>query len=367
MKQGKSAQIKKFKKQKSLQKFQEKTKLSPFDYNDFAGFLRARFFLTKQHSYQKETFEVASFFLDDLIATMVQQNFSDFTSDKPVIVKLNEVMQATLVQSADRDWRYFILLMPVLYDIQAFLAKEASVSDRFSVQTTSFDPNFWRMIIRTVLAVNYFRFQGQDVAKVMAAGNAIDDLQFKFLNQNEQDDDFDLKAIEEVYKGLAVTEPKLSGKVVEPKKEKLSAQAVADELAFGKRMVDTFQKTAIKDLVSEQEVQLLLAFHKGLAQKYQVTHREWTNDLLTTFAKEDLMDYWQPEWDSLDGLGGEIARYVKFLDQKKAIDTVRIAELEASGLDHYVDIRAVNKLLAQLKDDRLEALLEEPKREAEKK
>ncbi|MCK8617665.1 metaphase chromosome protein 1 [Fructobacillus sp. M158] len=362
MKQGKSAQIKKFKKQKSLQKFQQKAKLSPFDYNDFAGFLRARFFLTKQHSYQKETFEVASFFLDDLIATMVQQNFSDFTSDKHVIVKLNEVMQAALVQSSDRDWRYFIVLMPVLYDIQAFIAKEASVSDRFSVQTTAFDPNFWRMIIRTVLAVNYFRFQGQDVAKVMSEGNAIDDLQFKFLNQNAEDDDFDLATIEEVYKGLAVTQPVLSGKTVEPKEEKLSPEAIDDEVAFGKRMVETFQKTAIKDVVSEQEVQMLLAFHKGLAEKYQVTHREWTNDLLTTFAKNDLMAYWQPEWDSLDGLGGEIARYVKFLDQKKAVDTVRLAALESSGLDHFVDILAVNTLLAQLSMQRVEALLQEPKR-----
>ncbi|MBS9335432.1 metaphase chromosome protein 1 [Fructobacillus sp. M1-13] len=362
MKQGKSAQIKKFKKQKSLQKFQEKKKLSPFDYNEFAGFLRARFFLTKQHSYQKETFEVASFFLDDLIATMVQQNFSDFTSDKHVIVKMNEVMQATLVQSADRDWRYFITLMPVLYDIQSFLAKEASVSDRFSLQTTPFDPNFWRMIVRTVLAVNYFRFQGQDVAKVMSEGNAIDDLQFKFLNQNEQDDDFALATIEEVYKGLSVTEPKLSGKDVGPKADKLSAGAIEEEVAFGKRMVETFQKTAIKDVVSDQEVQMLLSFHKGLAEQYQVTHREWTNDLLTSFAKKHLMDYWQPKWDSLDGLGGEIARYVKFLDRKKAVDTVRIAELEGSGLDHFVDIQALNKLLGQLSDQRVEELLQEPKR-----
>ncbi|CAK1238747.1 hypothetical protein [Fructobacillus fructosus] len=366
MKQGKSAQIKAFKKQKSLQKFQEKKKLSPFDYNEFAGFLRARFFLTKQHTYQKETFEVASFFLDDLIATMVQQNFSDFTSDKRVIVKLNEVMQATLVQSADRDWRYFILLMPVLYDIQSFLANEGQVSDRFSVQTTSFDPNFWRMIIRTVLAVNYFRFQGQDVAKVMSDSNAIDELQFKFLNQNDQDDDFDLKTIAEVYKGLKVTEPKLSGKVASPKGEKLSKEAIDEEIAFGERMVATFQKTAIKDLVSEQEVQMLLAFHKGLAEKYNVTHREWTNDLINTFAKEDLMNYWQPEWDSLDGLGGEVARYIKFLDKKKAVDTVRIAELEASGLDHYIDIKAVNTLLAQLNDAGVEKLLQEPKRSVEK-
>lgn len=366
MKQGKSAQIKSFKKQKSLQKFHEKKKLSPFDYNDFAGFLRARFFLTKQHTYQKETFEVASFFLDDLIATMVQQNFSDFTSDKRVIVKLNEVMQAALVQSADHDWRYFIVLMPVLYDIQSFLAKEGQVSDRFAVQTTSFDPNFWRMIIRTVLAVNYFRFQGQDVAKVMSEGNAIDDLQFKFLSQNEQDDDFDLKTIEEVYKGLSVTEPTLSGKEVTAKGEKLSKEAIDEEVAFGKRMVETFQKTAIKDVVSEQEVQMLLAFHRGLAEKYNVTHREWTNDLIGTFARKDLMDYWQPEWDSLDGLGGEVARYVKFLDKRKAVDTVRLAELEGSGLDHYIDIKAVNKLLTQLTDDQVEMLLQEPKKKESK-
>ncbi|MFC4760915.1 metaphase chromosome protein 1 [Fructobacillus durionis] len=362
MKQGKSAQIKKFKKQKSLQKFQQKTKLSPFDYNEFAGFLRARFFLTKQHSYQKATFEVASFFLDDLIATMVQQNFSDFTSDKHVIVKMNEVMQAALVQSSDRDWRYFILLMPVLYDIQAFLAKEASVSDRFSVQTTSFDPNFWRMIVRTVLAVNYFRFQGQDVAKVMSEGNAIDDLQFKFLSQDDKDDNFDLETIAEVYKGLKVTEPKLDGKDADPQPEKLSTEAIDEEVAFGKRMVETFQKTAIKDVVSEQEVQMLLAFHKGLAEKYNVTHREWTNDLLTTFAKKDLMDYWQPEWDSLDGLGGEIAQYIKFLDKKKAVDTIRIAALESCGLDHYVDIKAVNTLLAAMPMKEVEALLTDSKR-----
>ncbi|MCO0832649.1 metaphase chromosome protein 1 [Fructobacillus sp. W13] len=366
MKQGKSAQIKKFKKQKNLQKFQESKKLSPFDYNEFAGFLRARFFLTKQHTYQPETFEVASFFLDDLIATMVQLNFTDFTSDKHVIVKMNEVMQAALVQSTDRDWRYFVTLMPVLYDIQSFLAKEASVNDRFSLSTTPFDPNFWRMIVRTVLAVNYFRYEGKDVKKVMEESNAIDDLQFKFLSQNEKDDDFALETIEDVYSGVKTMEPKLKIKDFKEGKEKLSADQLAEEEAFGKRMVETFQKTAIKDLVSDQEVRMLLAFHKGLAEQYNLTHREWSNAALASFAKDHLMDYWTPEWDSLDGLGGEVARYVKFLDEKKAVDTVRLAELQASGLDHYIDIKALNTLLEKLSVKDVEALLSSPKKEDEK-
>lgn len=342
-------------------KYKENKKLPPFDYNEFAGFLRARFFLTKRQAYQPEVFEVASFFLDDLIATMVQQNFSAFTSDERVIVNLNEAMQATLVQSTDRDWRYFILLMPVLYDIQAFLAKEGQVSPRYGVKTTKFDVNFWRMIIRTVLAVNYFRFQGQDVAKLMAESSAIDDLQFKFLSQNGDDDDFDLATIQEVYRGLTITMPELKAADAKPLVDKLSAEEIQDEVDFGQRMVETFEKTSTAGVVSKQEMAMLESLHRGLAEKFNASHRDWTANMLASFVKDDLFDYWQPEWDSLDGLGGEISRYVQFLSDKKAIDDGRKIQRGLEGLDHYLDIAAVNTLLGQLSVKAVEKLLQSEK------
>ncbi|CAK1238928.1 metaphase chromosome protein 1 [Fructobacillus tropaeoli] len=359
MKQGKSAQIKAFKHQNTKHKFRENKKLAPFDYNEFAGFLRARFFLTKNNTYQPAVFEAASFFLDDLIATMVQQNFSAFTSDERVIVNLNEAMQATLVQSTDRDWRYFVLLTPVLYDIQAFLAKEGQVSPRYGVQTTKFDPNFWKMIMRTVMAVNYFRFQGQDVAKLMSESSAIDDLQFKFLKQNGDADDFDLETIQEVFRGLTVTLPDLKNADAKPLTPALTADQLEEEIAFGKRMVETFQKTSTAGVVSDQEMALLQALHQGLAEKFQADHHQWTASLIATFVKEDLFDYWQPVFDSLDGLGGEITRYLQFLASKKAVTDFKKMEAGLTGVDHYLDVAALNKLLGQLTIADVEELVQE--------
>ncbi|GAO99734.1 hypothetical protein [Fructobacillus ficulneus] len=357
MKQGKAAQIKSLKHRNEQHKFRESKKLEPFDYNEFAGFLRARFFLTKRQAYDAKVFEVASFFLDDLIATMVQQNFSAFTSDERVIVNLNEAMQAALVQSNDRDWRYFVLLTPVLYDIQAFLAKEGQVSPRYGVKTTKFDPNFWKMIVRTVLAVNYFRFQGQDVAKLMSESSAIDDLQFKFLQENGDADDFDLATITEVYRGLAVKMPDLKDADAQPLDKELTEAEVAEEVAFGDRMVETFQKTSTAGVVSDQEMALLKAMHKVLAEKYHAGHRDWNASLIATFVKNDLFAEWAPVWDSLDGLGGEITRYLEFLASKKAVDNFKKIERGLVGVDHYLDVAALNNLLAQLSQADVEAVL----------
>ena len=192
MKQGKTAQIKKMKQVQRKQKLTSKNKLPEFNYNEFAGFLRARYYLTHNDKYNQETFEVASFFLDDVIAMMVNQNFTKFTSNERAVVKLNEVMQASLVNSDDKDWRYFVLLVPVLYDMQQFIVKEGSVNARYVAQTPKFDINFWRMIMRTVMAINFFKWQGKDVAEMMKTSQAVDELQFKFLSENEKDDDFNL-------------------------------------------------------------------------------------------------------------------------------------------------------------------------------
>ncbi len=86
---------------------------------------------------------------------MVNQNFTKFTSNERAVVKLNEVMQASLVNSDDKDWRYFVLLVPVLYDMQQFIVKEGSVNARYVAQAPKFDINFWRMIMRTVMAINF--------------------------------------------------------------------------------------------------------------------------------------------------------------------------------------------------------------------
>ena len=134
---------------------------------------------------------------------MVNHNFTSFTSNERAVVKLNEVMQAALVNSDDRDWRYFVMLVPVLSDMQQFLVKEGSVNERFVAQAPKFDINFWRMIMRTVMAINFFKWQGKDVAEMMKTSNAIDELQFKFLSESEDDDDFNLEIINETFRGLS--------------------------------------------------------------------------------------------------------------------------------------------------------------------
>ncbi|MDF7637708.1 metaphase chromosome protein 1 [Leuconostocaceae bacterium ESL0958] len=357
MKQGKSAQIKKLKHQQQKQQKPGKQKLSPFNYDDFAGFLRARFYLTKKPVYDQKTFEVASFFLDDLLATMVKQNFSDFTADQRVIVNLNEAMQETLVSSSDRDWRYFLLLVPVLFDIQSFLAKEGQVNERYGVQTTKFDLNFWRMIIRTVLSVNYFRSQGQDVAKLMNESSAIDDLQFKFLQQDGDQDDFAIATIAEVFRGTTPVLPELKKATATALPEPLTAAEVTAEESFAQKEVAAFAAASTAGQVTEQERRLLLALHQGLAEKYQAKHEQWTAALIVTFIKQDLLTYWQPEWDALDGLGGEIYRYLLYLKQQDALtfDQAKM-EQDLTDSDRYLDVLALNQLLAQLDLDTVETL-----------
>ncbi|CAK8054664.1 metaphase chromosome protein 1 [Eupransor demetentiae] len=354
MKQGKSAQIKSFKKQKAQQKFSEKKKLKPFDYDEFAGFLRARYYLTHQDKYSQPVFEAASFFLDDVITTMVQQYFSKFTSNERAIVNINEVMQAALVNSSDRDWRYFILLMPVLYDMQKFLAREGSVNDRYGIASSNYDPNFWKMIMRTVMALNYFRFQGKDVADLMKNSSAIDDLQFRFLKEEGDDDEFNLEIIEEVYRGIHPKLAELKDADAKPADEFLSEKEIQDEMDYAAKRVEQFRDASIKGVVSPNVVNLLLALHKGMAEKWHLGHENWQAADIKAFVSESLFEYWQPEWENLDGIGSEIKAYIQFLGKKKAILQSKKIVDGLDGLDHYVDVSAINHLLADMPLDQLQ-------------
>ncbi|MBR2277086.1 metaphase chromosome protein 1 [Leuconostoc gasicomitatum] len=356
MKQGKTAQIKKMKQVQRKQKLISKNKLPEFNYNEFAGFLRARYYLTHNDKYNQETFEVASFFLDDVIAMMVNQNFTKFTSNERAVVKLNEVMQASLVNSDDKDWRYFVLLVPVLYDMQQFIVKEGSVNARYVAQAPKFDINFWRMIMRTVMAINFFKWQGKDVAEMMKTSQVIDDLQFKFLSENEKDDDFNLAIIAETFKALAVKiKPlKTENKILEL--NELSPSEIADELSYANKSLKQFKEASVKGVVSENVMNMLYAFHEGMAKEYNVTHTLWDADTLNSFAMSHLMSYWTPVWDSLDGIGGEVKSYLNFLSQKKAIQGLGKMVTDTSDIDRYIDVTALNKLLAQMSSERLENL-----------
>ncbi|CAM3143080.1 metaphase chromosome protein 1 [Leuconostoc rapi] len=356
MKQGKSAQIKKIRQVQRKQKLVSKNKLPEFNYNDFAGFLRARFYLTHIDKYSQETFEVASFFLDDVIAMMVNHNFTQFTSNERATVKLNEVMQATLVNSDDRDWRYFVLLVPVLYDMQQFLLKEGNVSARFVVQTSSFDINFWRMIVRTVLALNFFKWQGKDVAELMKSSNAIDELQFKFLLENEQDDDFNLSVIEETFRGTKVKIKPLIENVGATQIPELKPEILNQEMVVSEKYLHQFKEASVKGVVSDNVTNMLSAFHEGIVEMFHVTHELWDAEILNHFAMSYLLDYWEPSWDSLDGIGGEVKSYLTFLSQKGALKGLGNILKGTTDIDRYIDISALNYLLSQLDSEKINKL-----------
>ncbi|MGX7051609.1 metaphase chromosome protein 1 [Leuconostoc palmae] len=358
MKQGKSAQIKQIKNRKRKQKFNMQEKLPPFNYNDFAGFLRARFFLTHHNKYDEKTFEVASFFLDDLIAMMVNQSFSKFTSNEQAVVKMNEVMQATLVNSDDKDWRYFVLLVPVIYDIQQFIVKESSVNPRFITETSKFDINFWRMIMRTIMSINFFKWQNKDVSEMIKTSSAIDDLQFKFLLENEKDDDFNLKIIAETFKGL---QPKLKPLVevegnIGNADINLTTDDINNELAYAELKLSQFKATSVKDVISENVLKMLFALHEGIAKEYNLTHREWTPIIINQFIMDHLLDYWTPEWHNLDGIGGEVKSYLLFLSEKNIISGFKSETNNIESIGRYIDVKAINYLLAQLTLDQVAEL-----------
>ncbi|MGR8825419.1 metaphase chromosome protein 1 [Leuconostoc mesenteroides] len=349
MKQGKSAQIKKMRHIKSKQKFTSKSVLSEFNYNDFAGFLRARYYLTYNTKYSTETFEVASFFLDDVIATIVQQNFTKFTSNERATVNLNEVMQAALVNSDDRDWRYFVLLVPVLYDMQQFLVKESSVNKRFIAHAPKFDINFWRMIMRTVIAINFFKWQGKDVAEMMKTSNAIDELQFKFLSESEDDDDFNLEIINETFRGLSPKmKPLKNTDDVQKLQPSLSPDEMQTEIEFADKSLQKFQEASVKDVVSDNVINMLHAFHEGMAREFNATHKFWRANLLNAFAEKHLLDYWTPQWRDLDGIGGEVKSYLTFLSSKKALTGLGDLVAGTLDIDRYIDVIAINSLLEKL-------------------
>lgn len=358
MKQGKSAQIKKIKHTQQKNKLVSKDKLPDFDYNDFAGFLRARYYLTHNSKYSKETFEVASFFLDDVIAMMVNQQFTQFTSNERAVVKLDEVMQAALVNSDDKNWRYFILLVPVLYDMQQFLIKEGHVNARYVAQAPKFDINFWRMIMRTILAINFFKWQGKDVALMMKNSNAVDELQFKFLIENEQDDNFNIEVIAETFRGLeAKIKPlKTDGQTISF--PVLTVSEIENELVHGEKYIRAFKSSSVKGVVSENVENMLRAFHEGMAKEYNATHDIWDAEILNTFAMTSLLKYWHPTWESLDGIGGEVKSYLTFLSQKKAVQKLSKILSGTSDIDRYIDVIALNQLLSQVDLKRLEKILQ---------
>ncbi|MEX0380277.1 metaphase chromosome protein 1 [Leuconostoc sp. MS02] len=356
MKQGKSAQIKKMKQVKQKQKFTSKAKLPEFNYNDFAGFLRARYYLTHNDKYSQETFEVASFFLDDVIAMMVNQNFTQFTSNERAVVTLNEVMQAALVNSDDKDWRYFVLLVPVLYDMQQFIVKEGNVNARYVAQTSKFDINFWRMIMRTVMAINFFKWQDKDVAEMMKTSQVIDELQFKFLSENENDDDFNLAIIAETFKGLPVKIKTLKTEKSGVELPGLSPAEIANEMSYADKSLQQFKEASVKGVVSGNVVSMLRAFHEGIAKEYGMTHTLWDAKILNDFAMAHLLAYWIPVWDNLDGIGGEVKSYLKFLSQKKALQGLGGIVTDTAEIDRYIDVIALNKLLSQMSPEALENL-----------
>ena len=358
MKQGKSAQIKNIKHRQQQQKFLNKHKLPEFNYNEFAGFLRARYYLTHHQKYAPETFEVASFFLDDVIAMMVNHNFTQFTSNERAVVKLNEVMQAALVNSDDRDWRYFVMLVPVLYDMQQFIVKEGSVNERFVAQAPKFDINFWRMIMRTVMAINFFKWQGKDVAEMMKTSSAIDDLQFKFLQADDQDDHFNLSVIAETFRGLAPQLQPLKGAAdVTVHTPALTQAQVQEELAYADKRLAQFKAASIKDVVSENVVGMLRGFHQGIASEYQATHETWEPAMFNGLASAHLFEYWAPQWESLDGIGGEVKSYLTFLSEKQDIQGLRQFLTGTAAIDRYIDVAALNYRLGQLSDDKLAELV----------
>lgn len=356
MKQGQRAQVKKMRNLKKKQTYKQAGHVKPFDFNEWAGFLRARYYLMYHDKYDQKTFEVASFFFDDLLAMIVQQHFTQFTSNERAAVNLNEAMQATLVNSEDRDWRYFILLVPVLFDMQKLLVKESQVNTYFIASAPKFDINFWRMIVRTVLAVNFFKWQGKDVAEMMKTSNAIDELQYKFLSQNDEDDDFDLQTIGETFRGLAPVVATTDDVKQDVEVMVLSQDLVDAELVYAQRRLEDFKAAAIKDVVSDNVLHLLYAYHEGMAKIYGRTHKTWDAESLKQFTKQELFDYWQPQWQDLDGIGGELRAYLKFLSQKKAINGLGKLLKGIEGLDHYIDVMAINTLLVQLTPKELETL-----------
>lgn len=355
MKQGKSSQIKSIKHRQQQQKFLNKHKLPEFNYDEFAGFLRARYYLTHRQKYSRETFEVASFFLDDVIAMMVNHNFTSFTSNERAVVKLNEVMQAALVNSDDRDWRYFVMLVPVLYDMQQFIVKEGSVHARFVAQAPKFDINFWRMIMRTVMAINFFKWQDKDVAEIMKTSSAIDDLQFKFLRADDKDDHFNLPVIAETFRGLPAKLKPLKGiETVSALTPQLTESQIQDELAYADKRLSQFKAASVKDVVSDNVVNMLRGYHEGLSAEYQATHELWQPAMFNALAAGKLFDYWTPAWDNLDGIGGEIKSYLTFLSEKQDINGLGQFLAGTAAIDRYIDVAALNYLLGHLTVDVLE-------------
>ncbi len=152
---------------------------------------------------------------------------------------------------------------------------------------------------------------------MMKTSQVIDDLQFKFLSENEKDDDFNLAIIAETFKALAVKiKPlKTENKILEL--NELSSSEIADELSYANKSLKQFKEASVKGVVSENVMNMLYAFHEGMAKEYNLTHTLWDADTLNSFAMSHLMSYWTPVWDSLDGIGGEVKSYLNFLSQKK--------------------------------------------------
>jgi hypothetical protein len=345
MKPTQKAQLKKLRQQHRQKSGTTQSAIPEFKFNEFVGYLRGRFFLTHQDKYADQaTFEAASFLLDDALTTMVQQHFTKFTSGEQALVDVSKVVQATLVNSYDRDWRYFLLIQPALYDVMQFLVQEGHTHTRFRAHAPAFDVNFWRMITRIVLATNVLRWQGQDVTK---RWEEIEALQVTFAKVVDEEDLFDVDAIAQAFEGLTPQISQLPGEAGQALDSEFDEQVLAQELDFAQRHLTTFQAQALQDVVTDNITAMLRAFHEGMYREFLRTHDQWDAASLKTFATTKLFDYWTPQWDNVDGTGGELVSYLRYLADKKTVTQLPKLLAGIEGLARVIDVQALNQLLAE--------------------
>ncbi|MGO2138489.1 MAG: metaphase chromosome protein 1, partial [Leuconostoc mesenteroides] len=204
-------------------------------------------------------------------------------------------------------------------------------------------------IMRTVMAINFFKWQGKDVAEMMKTSNAIDELQFKFLSESEDDDDFNLEIINETFRGLSPKmKPLKNTDDVQKLQPSLSRDEMQTEIEFADKSLQKFQEASVKDVVSDNVINMLHAFHEGMAREFNATHNLWRANLLNAFAEKYLLDYWTPQWRDLDGIGGEVKSYLTFLSSKKALTGLGDLVAGTLDIDRYIDVIAINSLLEKL-------------------
>lgn len=330
MKQGKHAQVVKQKKARNLKyKKQQNTKLPDFSIQILLNSMRMRFYLKKQKSLSDLDYEITSQFLTSFILAFADLYQSQLRNKEKVSLDFQRVLVYTLGLNLRMHWKFLAIASKNYLSLQKFLKRELNSYSEANIMCVNevTEEDSLKNFSEALAMKWYLECAHKDDQYLRENTSLIQALAVKLIKDKQVDF--------AVLDSLFITAPTEKTNVPD-----LSTDAKwIKEEEFAKTQIDNFADKITPNNAKD----LIMAAHKIMYIKYGQTHETWNNtDFLNAMVK-DIFEVWQPKLNPLEGVFGELVRYLRYLIDNDYL-TMNLTEFDSYAVEF--DSAALNVYLA---------------------